>query len=84
MPKNAPKDTHKARKPEFPKLELQKIFFWKLIRFFSGKSHSAEKGTFSIETTFLKPETDRETGAYFLIEWKFRKKRTESKQPKEW
>ena len=35
--------------------------------FFSGKSHSAEKGTFSLETTFLKPKTDRKAGTYPLI-----------------
>ena len=37
------------------------------MRFFSGKSDSAEKGTFSLETTFLKPKTDRKAGTYPLI-----------------
>ena len=68
MPKNTAKDTHKARKPQFPQLELQKISFLKVNSiFFSGKSQSAEKGTFRLETTLLKPKTDRKAGIYPLF-----------------
>ena len=69
MPKKTPKDTHKARKPHVSQLELQKTFFFekKLGKFFLGKSHSAEKETFSLKTTFLKLKTDRKAGTYPLI-----------------
>ena len=53
-------------------MELQNVpFFQNLIRFFSEKSHSAEK-KFQKKTIFLKPKTDRKAVAYPLI--RFREK----------
>ena len=69
VPKKTAKDTHKTRKPQSvsPTVITKNPFFENYSNFFSGMSHSVEKGTFSLKTVFLKPKTDGKSKAYPLI-----------------